>query len=463
MKKILYLLLCVLIVGCHSTSRDTFEMTLSDDGAAVLYGYLPHHPSGRAVVCCPGGGYAGLALGHEGKDWSRFFNERGIAFFVLQYRMPGGDRTRPMEDALKALETVRSHAEAWHVNPNDVGIMGSSAGGHLAAVTSVLSDISVRPAFQILFYPVISMNMWGSHEGSCMNFLGEDVLNPEVIAAYSAEMQIKRHTTPPAIIFASVDDTVVPVACNGMAYANALLNAEIDTNIHLYPDGGHGWGFGTDFAYHGEILRTLGDWLDKLPSVHKGARKVACIGDSITDGHRVFAGFRKGYPATLERLLGPDYQVENFGVGARTLLSEGDRPYRQEQAWAECKAFNPDIVVIALGTNDAKAINWAHKENFARDYQALIDELKALPCQPEILLCTPPMAFKNSFGIQEKIIEEEIVPMIKSVAAQNGFPVIDLYNRLSDPALFQGDGIHPNYDGDACLAEIVAKAILENA
>ena len=131
------------------TARE-FTLPLSDDGVAQLVVYLPEQPTGRAVVCCPGGGYAVLSNTHEGAAWSEFFNAKGIAFALVNYRIPHGDRTLPIGDAEQAMRTMRDSAAVWHLNPRDIGIMGSSAGGHLASTIATHTPYELRPDFQIL-------------------------------------------------------------------------------------------------------------------------------------------------------------------------------------------------------------------------------------------------------------------------------------------------------------------------
>ena len=149
----------MLTATAQSTARK-FTMSVSDDGQAILTGYLPQteKATGRAVVICPGGAYWALAENHEGHDWCEYFNSQGIACFVLKYRLPKGNRNIPIGDAKRAMKTVRDSADVWHVNPYDVGIMGSSAGGHLSSTISTHTDMAYRPNFTILFYPVISLD-----------------------------------------------------------------------------------------------------------------------------------------------------------------------------------------------------------------------------------------------------------------------------------------------------------------
>ena len=173
MKKTFSLLLFAalsLSAAAQSTAR---KMVLknSPDGKSELTVYLPsaeaaQRANGRAVVDCPGGGYSHLSMQNEGHDWAEFFNSKGIAYAVLQYRMPGGDRNIPLSDAYNAIRTVRDSAVVWHVNPRNVGIMGFSAGGHLASSVSTHAPYEVRPDFSILFYPVVSMVERDTHKGS---------------------------------------------------------------------------------------------------------------------------------------------------------------------------------------------------------------------------------------------------------------------------------------------------------
>lgn len=463
MKRIAAICICALL-SISLFAQRSFEVSNSADGQSVLYAYLPDASvaTGRAVVCCPGGGYGFLAISYEGHWWQDFFNSRGIALFVLKYRMPNGDRSIPISDAENALATVRAHASEWNINPNDVGIMGFSAGGHLATMTATRSSIDVRPAFQILFYPVTTMNNWGGHAGSSQNFLGQDVRNPRIVNEYSADKQVKRHTTPPAIIFMAADDNVVPLAFNGMAYANAMMQAENEVAMHVYPSGGHGWNLGAGFKYADSILASLADWLDALPASRPDAVRVACLGDSITDGHAIFTNYRYGYPALLQDKLGDGYIVKNFGLSARCVLNKGDHPIQQEVCWQECLDFNPDVVVVKLGTNDSKPYNWEHKSEFKADMQSIVDQLKALRSHPKVYLCLPVHAYQNPYSIVPEVIDNEIVPAIREVAAQNGLEIIDLYSAVEDKALLQADNVHPNNRGVEVMADEVYKAISRN-
>ena len=166
-------MLLVAALAQAQTARK-FTLNLTDDGKAQMVCFLPATPSGKAIVGVPGGGYSFLSNTHEGYLASEWLNGQGISYFVVNYRLPNGDRTLPISDVENGIRIVRDSAAVWGINPHDVGIMGFSAGGHLASVISTHAAFDVRPDFSILFYPVISMDEAVSHKWSCRNFLGEE-------------------------------------------------------------------------------------------------------------------------------------------------------------------------------------------------------------------------------------------------------------------------------------------------
>ena len=227
---------------------------------AKVWVYLPNkkEATGRAVVICPGGGYQHLAMNHEGHDWASFFNNMGIAAIVLKYRMPHGNHEVPVSDAEQAIKLVRSNAANWNISPQDVGIMGSSAGGHLASTIATHSTGDAAPNFQILFYPVITMMSDITHKGSHDNFLGEKPKKKQE-TEYSNDLQVTR-VTPRAFIALSDDDaTVLPA--NGVNYYIELYRHDVPATLHVYPSGGHGWGNRDSFKYHNEMQLELKAWL----------------------------------------------------------------------------------------------------------------------------------------------------------------------------------------------------------
>ncbi len=208
--------------------------------------------SGTAVIICPGGGYHVLVIKREGEDIAKALNKKGVAAFVLKYRLPD-DRTMldksigPIQDAQKAIQTIRQRAEEWNINPNKIGIMGFSAGGHLAATAGThfnhafienQSNISLRPDFMILVYPVISFTDSIGHVGSRTFLLGAHPSKNQ-IEFYSNELQVNTQT-PPAFLVHAIDDKVVS-SKNSLYFYEALRNNGVSSELHLYQKGEHGF------------------------------------------------------------------------------------------------------------------------------------------------------------------------------------------------------------------------------
>lgn len=230
---------------------------------AYIKVYLPDakRATGRAVVICPGGGYAHLAMEHEGTQWASFFNNMGIAAIVLHYRMPNGNAKVPVSDAEEAMRTVRRNAKNWHINASDVGIMGFSAGGHLASTIATQSKADAKPNFQILFYPVITMMQGYTHQGSHDNLLGKDAHKKDE-QKYCSDLQVTRVTPHACLLLSDDDHTVMPI--NSVNYYAELYRHDVPASIYVYPTGGHGWGMNTSFAFHAEMLTNLKGWLESF-------------------------------------------------------------------------------------------------------------------------------------------------------------------------------------------------------
>ncbi len=215
--------------------------------------YLPEKPNGAGVVICPGGGYGGLAIDHEGHQIARWLNENGIAGFICDYRHRGKGygHPAPLQDAQRALRTVRSRAKAFGVDPSKIGILGFSAGGHLCSTAVTHFDsgeagskdpvmrISSRPDFGILCYPVIAFDQPFTHKGSQRNLLGEDA-SPELIAGLSNEKHVTDQT-PPCFLWHTWEDKGVPPE-NSVVFYQALLAHKIPSELHIYEQGPHGLG-----------------------------------------------------------------------------------------------------------------------------------------------------------------------------------------------------------------------------
>ncbi len=250
---------------------------LTDTAIPAYEVYLPAEGkrSGAAVVIFPGGGYSILAIGHEGRDYARWLCERGIAGIVVKYRVSGNDAAgfhfpAPLLDARRAIRTTRFHAQEWGLDSNKIGVMGSSAGGHLASMASTLFDetfsqeigdaidhLSCRPDFQILVYPVIGMDQTWGHGGSKRRLLGENPAQ-DLIAKVASYHRITPKT-PICFLVHSADDNGVP-ARNSLEYAARCAENKVPVVCHLFNNGGHGYGLnGGGYSSHWPEL--LEKWL----------------------------------------------------------------------------------------------------------------------------------------------------------------------------------------------------------
>lgn len=249
------------LLGYRSISQPTLAVYLPDEKIAT----------GAAVVICPGGGYGMESYRLEGTNIAEAFVKKGIAAFILKYRLPSDSimpdkSVGPLQDAQQAVKTVRQRANEWKLNPAKIGIMGFSAGGHLASTTGTHfnksyipndENVSLRPDFMILIYPVISMKEGLTHGGSKTNLLGKSP-SEEQIALFSNELQVNANT-PPTWITHTGDDTVVPVE-NSILFYKELIRNKVPAEMHLYPAGNHGFvlKLPTD-----EWMQPLFDWMQK--------------------------------------------------------------------------------------------------------------------------------------------------------------------------------------------------------
>lgn len=282
MKKIITSIVMLgMAIGALAQSAKTFDIDMWPDGLPNSNGidktqpyddekrnfkpsirvFLPEDSvkNGGAVLVVPGGGYRVLSIGQEGYGWADYFTKKGYATIVLRYRMPMGHKEVPMSDATEAMRLIRENAEAWGIDKQRVGILGSSAGGHLASTIATHNDESTRPNYQILFYPVISMNKEITHMDSHNCFVGENATKEEE-DAYSNQMHVTEQT-PPAILLLSDDDFLVSPR-NSAEYYIALKKAGVKATMHIYPIGGHGWGCGNWFIYHDNMLKDLDIWME---------------------------------------------------------------------------------------------------------------------------------------------------------------------------------------------------------
>jgi acetyl esterase/lipase len=241
-----------------------------------LTAYRPEKPNGTAVVICPGGGYGFLANDHEGKQVAEFFVKHNVTAFVLKYRIVAKDRPgplldAPLLDAQRAIRTVRAKAKDYGIDPAKVGVMGFSAGGHLASTATTHFDAgkadgdaidkqSCRPDFAVLAYPVITMEPPVTHGGSRNNLLGA---NPDakLVEKFSNEKQVTKDTPPVFIFHTSADTAVVPE--NATKFYLACKSAKVPVELHIYEKGRHGVGLGTDPKWTGGE-KSVATWPDRL-------------------------------------------------------------------------------------------------------------------------------------------------------------------------------------------------------
>lgn len=239
---------------------------------AEMYVYLPEQEknTGAAVVICPGGGYRIEAMDHEGYEIAEFLKEKGVAGIVLKYRLPYGHHEIPSCDARRAIRIVRQNAKEWGINPDKIGIAGSSAGGHLASTVGTVFDsgekestcpveqVSCRPDFMLLLYPVISFDEDFGHMGSRENLIGKSH-DKELIHKYSNELNVSAKTPPTFLILAD-DDKAVPPR-NSIEFYSALKKYDVPAEIHIFQKGGHGFGITKKNLPSDQWPEMFYDWL----------------------------------------------------------------------------------------------------------------------------------------------------------------------------------------------------------
>ncbi len=242
--------------------------------------FLPskQNANGMAVLICPGGGYSGVAYDWEGTDYAKWFNSQGIAAFVLKYRMPQAESVltsykAPIQDAQRAIRYIRYHATKFNIDKNKIGVIGSSAGGHLASTLGTHLDTTyyeskdaidkeaTRPDFMMLIYPVISMKKGVTHNGSRNNLLGQNS-SEELVLMFSNELQVTENT-PPSFIIHSGDDKAVPVE-NSIGMYQALVKNNVKATMHIYPEGGHGYSLGISRENAPDWSMLASQWLNDV-------------------------------------------------------------------------------------------------------------------------------------------------------------------------------------------------------
>lgn len=352
--------------------------------------------TGAAMIVCPGGGYSFLSSLYEGEYFALWLNEQGISAFVLKYRLGPDGYQHPsmMLDAQRAMRYVRANSSDWNLDPNRLGIMGASAGGHLAATTMVHFDtgnpgsldpveqVSCRPDLGVLCYPVITMSDPYVHAGSKLNLLGE---NPDsaLVEYLSAELQVTTNT-PPAFLMHTETDPKVPYQ-NSTMFADAMASNSVPHELHLYPTGGHGVGLGStpgDAGNYHPWTDECRHWLFQAGFGLPDLGNIWTLGDSITDGASVPAwvpgGFRdslytnlmaRGYTFRFvgSRNYNASTRLTNAGqewhdghsafmIADGTIASSPPRNYSglydEVTGWSNSMVNKPDVILLLIGIND---------------------------------------------------------------------------------------------------------------
>ncbi len=401
---------------------------------------------------------------------SEYFASLGMVAIAADYRLINTDKTTPFEavmDAKSAVRWVRKNHKKLGIDPNRIVTSGGSAGGHVAACTALIEGVeddaklkvSSVPNAMILFNPVINTTKAGYGAGKLVG--RETELSP---------VHHVRPNLPPTIIMHGTQDTTVPYQ-NAVEFAQKMNECGNQCTLISAFGEKHGFFNGTFRPQFGlrNFHRTLYESAvfladlgfiskDKITK-EKEPIRVACVGNSITFGARVEEREKNSYPMVLQGLLGEDYEVKNFGKSGATLMESGNIPYSKTSEYKAMVEFEPDVIIVKLGTNDSKAKNWVNKEHFVEDYKALIKSIKSAykSRTPEIYICSPMPSFTGSEteSINGGIIEDEIYPLTREVAKESKLVFIDLHETFKDsPSVFP-DKIHPNADGAKKMATYI--------
>ncbi len=491
-----------------ATPLDTTFVKGSSDGIDRVVGvvrptltvFLPDaaKATGSAVIICPGGGYGILAMSHEGYDVARRLNEEGIAAFVLKYRLPKGGimidkKIGPLQDAQRAIQLVRENAKQWNLNSNKIGIMGSSAGGHLASTAGTHFDkpvienpnhISLRPDFMILNYPVISFSDSLTHQGSRQNLIGTKVfssadgkvptkakdlgMSEEDIINFSNELQVTPKT-PPTFITSALTDKTVPVG-NSLAFITALQQNKVPAEVFFYEKGKHGYGMINPVAKEQWIDACL-KWIKKnfdqpamdfanlkrfqqenkkLSAPKATENRVVFMGNSITEGWgKVDPGFFEGKPYI------------NRGISGQTT------PQMVLRFQQDVVDLKPKVVVILAGTNDIAGNTGPMTLEQSRDNIIAMTQLaKANGIKVVISSIIPAFDYPWKPGLEPAGKIVAVNKMLKEYASKNKIVYLDYFSAMADErnGLRKGlgdDGVHPNLEGYRIMAPLAEKAIAE--
>ena len=296
--------------------------------------YVPEKCNGKAVMSCPGGAYSAVWVGTEGRQYASWFLERGYTYAVLKYRMPNGHPTIPLEDCQRALTIMRERADEWG-GYSLVGVMGSSAGGHLVSTASThFTDAVTRPDFQILCYPVISFQDGLTHENTRTALSGSNPTE-EMKDYYSSEQQVTPQT-PRAFIVVAADDKTVS-ACNSTAYADALIKNGVNTSLHIYPTGDHGCTTNATWPYKELFFNELEDFLETIPV------KPTVEGETVTYSFDTFENEYTVYSIHPDGVSESEGELKTQNNAEHKIIFESETPMSEFEVSCDIKLAEQNI------------------------------------------------------------------------------------------------------------------------
>lgn len=240
------------------------NIKLSSGASLKIFKSSAEKANGRAIIIIPGGGYAFIAGSNEGADWAPFFNDLGYTAAVLTYTVPPTSDSGPLKQAKSAMSYLRENGEEYNVTTGQIGVIGFSAGGHLASTVALQATGADKPAFQILIYPVITMDATYTHLGSRNSLIGSNP-PPSLVRKYSGEKQVTVDTPMAFVCWADDDGTVPPK--NSVEYVKALNAKNVPVKAINFPTGGHGFGFSTAYEYHDEMIEAMTEWMKSVDAV----------------------------------------------------------------------------------------------------------------------------------------------------------------------------------------------------
>lgn len=497
------------IKNLESVSEENGIVKIINVTEPALMVYLPpaELANGTAIIICPGGAYSFLASGHEGTDVATELNKAGIAAFVLKYRLPNAAAVTnkeqvPLQDAQQAIKLVRDHAAEWHIISNRVGIMGFSAGGHLAASAGThfnqsfienSSHTNLRPDFMALVYPVISFQDNITHKGSRTNLLGKKITQ-EKKNFYSNELNVTANTPATFLVHASDDSGVV--VDNSIVFYQALVRQYVPAEMHLYEKGGHGFGMLNNKLTTDDWLHKMIDWLKQkkllepliLPAskaVEKSESK--SIPKLASDDLNLKKWWNGNQFAPANKLLKPalpgDQRIVFMGNSITESWQTFDSVFFTKKSYInrgisgqttpqmllrfreDVIDLKPAVVVILAGINDiAENTGPTTVENIAGNIASMAELAKMNHIKVVISSVLPAFDFpwRPDLEPAEKIAA--LNSLLKTYAAKNNFVYVDYYSAMVDERKgltksLTYDGVHPNLAGYKIMEPLVEIAI----